>query len=340
MSDNNNFLLQPTINPYYTGNTANSLNANSNVANNAVNNQLFNQYFTTAMMGQMNNSLGSVGGVSDSGLNGGTNSPDYLSAFNSQAGLYSLLGAMGESSSSEGMMSLMLAMLLASDKGGSGSIANVYGQNNNMAMQGIQAPIPGVTGTSAADTPVDAWRPSTPAIVSVPGNRNPSLYRQVLDQFNVESNKRYAVNKNGKNDTYCNIYLWDVTKAMGAEIPHYTNPNTGEPMHPPNNKGAISMNANRINDWLNKHGTTYGWKKVSAEEAQKYANMGMPAVTSWKNPSGHGHVQMVAPSKNGTYDPVKGVAIAQAGRSLINDGHINQVYGSNTLKKVEYFVHV
>ncbi len=192
----------------------------------------------------------------------------------------------------------------------------------------------GVTGI-----PENAWEVANAPLTNNVGQRDPDTYRAVMNQFNVESNPRYTVNKNGIGDTYCNIYVWDVTRAMGAEIPHYLT-SAGEPVST-GGAGITETNANMVNDWLNTYGPKYGWKQVSAEEAQQYANQGMPAITSWKNPSGHGHLQMVSPSADGGYDTVNGVAISQAGRLLINDGHIVDSYGnSSTLSQVEYFVHI
>lgn len=187
--------------------------------------------------------------------------------------------------------------------------------------------------------PSKSWLPSNPSLVSHVGERSADAYRAVISQFNVESSERYRVNKMGINDTYCNIFAWDVTRAMGAEIPHYINPATGEPVQA-GAANAKELNANDMNNWLNTIGKAYGWVKVSAEEAQYYANQGMPAVTSWKNPNGHGHMQVVSPSADGRYDPSRGVAIAQAGRHLYNYNYITAVYGSRTLPNVEYFVHI
>ncbi len=171
--------------------------------------------------------------------------------------------------------------------------------------------------------------------ISSAGNRSASSYRKVIDQLDVENNPRYAP-RNGS--TYCNIFQWDVTKAMGAEIPHYTNANTGAPTSK-DDPDVRHMNANRISGWLNEHGERYGWYEVSAEQAQRLANQGHPAVTIWKNNSGgHGHCQVVCPSQNGDYDPVRGVTIAQAGRRLMNYNYITNVY-SSTLPEVQYFAH-
>lgn len=193
--------------------------------------------------------------------------------------------------------------------------------------------------TTEAAIPYNASKPVTPEIVSTAGERDSGLYTQIVEQFDVENNPRYAVNKNGEDDTYCNIFLWDVTSAMGAEIPHYVDSKTNEPLSYPNTDGAKRMNANRIYDWLNDYGYNYGWREATPEEAQRYANEGRPAITIWKNPTGgHGHAQVVVPSKDGTYNEETGVTIAQAGRNLYSYAPISKVYSSR-LQDIKYYVH-
>jgi hypothetical protein len=192
---------------------------------------------------------------------------------------------------------------------------------------------------SESVTPYDASKAVTPSVVSSPGARSAAMYRHVIDQFNVENNPRYMVNKNGDNDTYCNIFLWDVTRAMNAEIPHYVDPQTLEARTYPDVSGARELNANGIYDWLAQKGSEYGWARVSAEQAQQYANRGMPVVTAWKNETGaHGHVQVVCPSEDGRYDASRGVTIAQAGRRLTSYTPIKSIY-SERLKDVVYYAH-
>ncbi len=196
----------------------------------------------------------------------------------------------------------------------------------------------GLTASNGtAITPVSASKPTTPAIRSNETNRSAALYRQVIDQFSVETNPRYAVNKKGHGDTYCNIFMWDVTSAMGAEIPHYINPETGAPMTYPNVKGARELSANGIYNWLGEHGSKYGWFQVTPEEAQALANQGRPVVTAFKK-SPHGHVQVVCPSKDGLYDAKRGVTIAQAGRRLRSYTPITSIY-NESLSKVVYYAH-
>ena len=186
--------------------------------------------------------------------------------------------------------------------------------------------------------PPQAGRPVYPAVKSDFYNRSPELYRRVINQFCVETNPRYAVNKNGTGDTYCNIFVWDVTRAMGAEIPHYYNAQTGAPMEC-GDSGASEMTANRMYTWLHEHGEEYGWFKVTDEQAQDLANQGRPVVTALSNSGGHGHVQVVCPSHDGYDDPSRGVTIAQAGRTLTSYRPITEIYRAS-LPKVAYFAHI
>ncbi|MCL2627813.1 MAG: hypothetical protein FWD44_03850 [Oscillospiraceae bacterium] len=196
-------------------------------------------------------------------------------------------------------------------------------------------PAPAVSGTNQPVLPLEWWRPTTPAISSTINNRSASLYTAVVDQFNVEQSERYRPGRQG--NTYCNIFAWDVTRAMGAELPYYTDPKTGAPMIYPDIKGAKYMMARDMDKWLEEHGPKYGWHQVDAEAAQMHANAGRPVVTSANHTS---HMQVVIPSKDGNYDPVRGVAIAQAGRIVSNYMHISGIYGANTLKNnIRYWVH-
>jgi len=191
-----------------------------------------------------------------------------------------------------------------------------------------------VSGKGGAILPVEAWRPTIPAITSNEGNRNPALYRAVINQFNVETAERY---RPGRNDsTYCNIFVWDVTRAMGAEIPHYTDPKTGQPRYYPDTKGASSMGAIATDKWLRTYGEYYGWYETDAETAQLHANQGKPAITT---AGSIGHVQVICPSRSGGYDPDKGVTVAQAGRIVTNYMHLSGTYGANGRKSVRYWIH-
>lgn len=233
---------------------------------------------------------------------------------------------------SSGLTSLFLLSLM-----GAGSNAMLLGLSNAMALQRKQdAPY---SMPVKAKTPVAASKPVTPAIYSFAYNRSAALYNRVIAQFSVETNPRYAVNKKGRGDTYCNIFVWDVTSAMGAQIPHYINPKTGAPMQYPKLSGARELSANGIYNWLHKHGATYGWYPVSESEAQMLANQGQPVVATLKRSGKSGHVQMVCPSADGLYNPKRGVTIAQAGCRLTSYASIKSIYKKSSLSKVVYFAH-
>lgn len=213
--------------------------------------------------------------------------------------------------------------------GGTGSSLAAAG---SYALSGLAADSLGVGSSARPGARV------TPALTSDTSNRSSSLYRAVIDQFNVELNPRYQPNQRGYGDTYCNIFCWDVTSAMGAEVPYLTDRDTGEPLSEETGN-AKRMNANSMCEWLNTYGSRYGWYEVTAEQAQALANQGKPVVTAKSNPTGHGHMQIVSPSEDGLYDPERGVALAQAGGKLRNYTYMRNLYSASYEAQVQYFAH-
>jgi len=263
-------------------------------------------------------------------------------ANDAQIALFMLCMMMQTSQDSDfSMLMQMMATMLTQIQGDTETLRNNvmssgYDQNvlDSINRNVFGARIPGLSGTNSAVIPVDGWVPTSPAIISTEAYRDPRLYRAVVNQFMVETSERYQ-NRDGK--TYCNIFVWDVTSAMGAEIPHYTDPVTGQPRDPNNKQGAIAMGAIRIDAWLAEHGNRYGWREVDAETAQRYANSGRPAVTS---AGSRRHVQVIVPSRDGGYDPVRGVTIAQAGGRLTNYAYITSIYSAEAMREdVRYWVH-
>jgi hypothetical protein len=147
-------------------------------------------------------------------------------------------------------------------------------------------------------------------------------YDNVINQFAVGVNPRYRQRTtNGKTSTYCNIFLWDVTRAMGVEIPHWVSPQ-GDPVAP--FKGN-ELNANYVLEWLFKHGGRFGWRQVTdLAEAQRLASEGRPVIAAWKNPTpGHaGHVTVIRPGELTD----KGPAMAQAGATNTNNTRLYSIF--------------
>ena len=233
------------------------------------------------------------------------------------------------------MLLSSLLSVAAKDRSGSASPLPAFMGNAEAALPAWGS-FPAYAGSE--QVPAQAWIPTNPDITGDESRRSYELLSRVIRQFDVESSARYTPYKRG-NDTYCNIFVWDVTSALGAEIPHYVDPGTGQPRHYPDVAGAMELDANATCDWLSQHGSRYGWTEVGAEEAQAYANRGCPAVTAWNNQGGIGHVQVVCPSENGGYDSVRGVTVAQSGCCNNEYIYISSVYSSRTLSQVHYYVH-
>lgn len=140
--------------------------------------------------------------------------------------------------------------------------------------------------------PTNPWEPVDLAglVVSAPGARNPDVLEAVVQQFDVVHAARY---QGSGSTTWCNIFLWDVTRALGCEVPHWVDASLNPaPMGPPNRE----LSANAVCDWLEVQGARFGWMKVDGDLAQEAASKGEPVVIAWKNPSGgSGHVAIAVP---------------------------------------------
>jgi hypothetical protein len=154
--------------------------------------------------------------------------------------------------------------------------------------------------------------------------RSASAYIEVIEQFRVEANPRYEP-RDGK--TYCNIFVWDVTAAMNAEIPHWVCPD-GSPGGP-GVAHAARQNCNAMYSWLIKHGQSCGWKKLSQEaQAQVLADEGRPVIAIWPNPDpdGHGHLVIIRPWMQGDDE----ITCAQAGESSFSKGTLSVAFRRGT----------
>lgn len=173
--------------------------------------------------------------------------------------------------------------------------------------------------------PVDAL------ITSAQSARRPELLDLCIRQFHVAKNPR-LIPRDG--NTYCNIALWDFTRALGAEIPHWVD-QQGRPARP-GEPGAYELDANGVATWLERCGGSYGWWRSTPAGALEAANAGRPAVAVWFNAGGIGHVAIVRP---GLADPVRGVPIAQAGATNFDDGYLLDGFGQNAAWQVRFYTH-
>lgn len=162
--------------------------------------------------------------------------------------------------------------------------------------------------------PTSPWVSCTAPLTSGTAIRTPQLLEQVVAQFAVETSTRY---RPGRGKTYCNIFSWDVTRALGCEVPHW----------------AVSkeLTANDTAKWLSSAvGIRHGWESAAEPVARGYAAAGKPALAVWVNSSGPGHIAVVLPSRGeATY-------IAQAGAKNFSRGPLADGFGA---RKVSFYVH-
>jgi hypothetical protein len=156
----------------------------------------------------------------------------------------------------------------------------------------------------------EQWRPIKAPLQGSPSARSAQMLEDVLAQFDVTQAARYAPTER---DTWCNIFVWDATSALGCEIPHWYESATGKSV--PMGKGA-EMSANGMCDWLeNKRN---GWMPASRADAVARAGFGFPVVLAWRNPGkGASHVAMMLPDGS----------IAQAGRKCLWRAPISAGFG-------------
>ena len=160
-----------------------------------------------------------------------------------------------------------------------------------------------------------------PPLTNAAESRNADDYEQLINQFAVGYNPRYLP---GGGNTYCNIFVWDVTRAMDCPIPHWITKDGA--IAEPFAATAYEININGGVNWMQAYGVPdHGWKKLDAATAQEYANAGKAAAALWQNPTGgHGHTAIVRPGAL----TAKGPATAQAGSINFNSGHLQDGFGN------------
>jgi hypothetical protein len=157
--------------------------------------------------------------------------------------------------------------------------------------------------------------------IGSPQSPNVETYNIVIDQFNVETNPRYLSRRlpSGQNATFCNIFVADVTWAMGTPVPWQVDENANpQPMAAKFKRGWMQLGAKGMFDWLKVHGPRYGWREVTAQEAQDNANKGLTTVATTER-----HIAMIRPGTAGTDKFGVNPRTAQAGFSAPRSGRNN-----------------
>lgn len=188
-------------------------------------------------------------------------------------------------------------------------------------------------------------RPTQAPTTSDLTDRSAYRYFSVIEQFHVEQSPRYAPDVN----TYCNIFVWDVTRAMNAEIPHWIINNDPEASSAIGASGAFSVGpqdrqetrVNDLVDWLKDYGQAHGWRRVDARMAEQMAEEGRPsiAIAASVDPSHAGHVAMIRPA---TVNDPRGPALTQAGRKDRDASHLVSIPAFTDpaeLHPIQYWYH-
>ncbi len=184
-------------------------------------------------------------------------------------------------------------------------------------------------GGGGADQPV-----SQDPYPGNPGGADQSY--QSIDALDPAGNYRYQPNRQGKGETYCNIFAMDYAKKMGAPLPEYLDWNSD---------GTIDryLDANKMTAWLRGtfnegggavvQGPAQGWQSMDSGQAAEMASKGYVVIAGWENQGGIGHMAVVRPDS--TADNIR---IAQAGSSRFADGSLTDGFGTG--KQIEFFVYL
>jgi hypothetical protein len=164
----------------------------------------------------------------------------------------------------------------------------------------------------------DLWKAIRPPVESREGRRSAELYQLVLNQFAVGNNPRYGAE--GPDKLRSHIFVWDVTRAMGCEIPHML--------------GARELTLSQTMDWLRYESSDRGWVKLSPDRAIAVAQEGRVVVAIPRDRKASAQLMaLVRPEEPGEDGAPR---VAFAGNTCSNDASAKEAFQLATL---EYFSH-
>lgn len=153
--------------------------------------------------------------------------------------------------------------------------------------------------------------------------RSRSNYLGAIAGFNVEHNAIYQLGYLVPGETWCNRYVYDVTRFLDCEIPF--------------------IKANMQALWLRSlAGAAAGWVELTnngaiSKESQaiERAEVGLPTVAVLENPvpTDHGHIGMVVPAQ----PPAPGVHVSAAGSHCFQNAPLSRSFGAYLPR---YFTHL
>jgi hypothetical protein len=161
----------------------------------------------------------------------------------------------------------------------------------------------------------DLWKAATAPVQNREGHRSKAVLTQVLNQFAVGKNPRY--DPDAPNKPRGHIFVWDVSRAMGCEVPHFV--------------GAKELSLAQTVDWLRHEGPMRGWRRLDMHEVFEAANEGYLVLAIPKDIKLK-HLGIVPPqAMNDDARPlVTGAGITRGTAKII------EMFGH---KQAEFFVH-
>lgn len=177
-----------------------------------------------------------------------------------------------------------------------------------------------------------AWLPDEAALRCFPIVTSGSIFRSrahleaVIDQFGVATHPRYQRTPAGI--TKCSTLFWDVSRAMGCEVPKdYGAAETVFDLNHANPRTVVVKHERTMNEliaWLHTTAAaSLGFRFVDELRARQLANQGKFVGALWRNPNPNepGHGAIVRPSDRETL-------IAQAGAKNFASGPLSDGFGS------------
>ena len=181
-------------------------------------------------------------------------------------------------------------------------------------------PVEFYDGVTPAPTVTDreSWRMVKAPVTSRPGKRRGRILWTLIDQFAVAYNPRYQVH-NALAEPRAHVFAWDVSIAMGCEIPHYR----------PGRELTLAQTV----EWARWQSTQQGWKKIDGAAAIAAADRGELALAIPRDPKAKPMVAVVRPGGPGVDGKPR---VATAGRPKSNDLPVEQAMGG----PADFYVHL
>ncbi len=140
-----------------------------------------------------------------------------------------------------------------------------------------------------------------------PPPRTPEALISAVDAEDVEHNELYRQGRLQPGTTWCNLFVTNVTKRLGCEVPFV----------------LVNKQGIHLREEANK------WRSTDAVTARLLANRGYPVLAIWEGLNdAHGHIAVLLPSSTLPTNKQSQVAIAQSGATNFARGRLANGFDS------------